>query len=49
MLDIEQQNIITLIKVAIISLFVYDLYTTMVYTNLLKILKSGNIIKDFCI
>lgn len=49
MLDTEQQNIITLIKVAIISLKVYNLYTTMVYTNLLKILKSENIIKDFWI
>lgn len=47
MLDTKQQNIITLIKVEIISLKVYNLYTTMVYTNLLKILKSENIIKDF--
>lgn len=49
MLDTKQQNIITLIKVEIISLKVYNLYTTMVYTNLLKILKSENIIKDFWI
>lgn len=49
MLDTKQQNIITLIKVEIISLKVYNLYTTMVYTNLLKVLKSENIIKYFWI